>query len=644
MNIESALPENACKTSGHRRGSRRFLVAAAIIILTSGILILQTSAWGLVSVSNGDEPSTDPSPAGVGWLATSSGAEDDAGGASDAVIQMAAAMAHQQLFVDDRFPSALTCRECHPDHYDEWSVSQHAYAQVSPVLNAMAATIAVRTNGTNGDFCIRCHTPVGMSLGEPAFMTTMDRHPTAREGVTCIVCHRVNKAYGKISGRLAIVEGDKFQPVYGPTGNEELRRVLADPEKHGIVTKQERPNYRSIHVDAIKFFQLPTSAFCGTCHDVTLVNGFRLEEAFSEYKDSPAAKRGVSCQDCHMGIEPGVPSGYRHGSAVTMPSVKTKERKLTNHRFAGPDYSVVHPGLFPFDPDAKEIATMRQWLEFNWKDGWGTDEFEDNVSEEFVFPEHWDDIDLRYEAREDVIEDNLKLLELINEERLQLLRVGYVLGDPVTDECSERGIRFKVEVSNGTDGHGVPTGFDAERLVWLQVTVTDQDGNVVMQSGDLDPNGDVRDLHSLYVHDGELPLDKQLFSLQSKFVTRNVRGGEREQVIPVNYSLDPLPYIRPETRSSVLLGRPGGARKHKQNIEPLGSRWAAYTVEPSQLTGHGPYTAVIELKAGMVPINLIHEIKDVGFDYFMSPREVADGVLAGHLVLWERKIVFRLHE
>jgi hypothetical protein len=37
----------------------------------------------------------------------------------------------------------------------------------------------------------------------------------------------------------------------------------------------------------------------------------------------------------------------------------------------------------------------------------------------------------------------------------------------------------------------------------------------------------------------------------------------------------------------------------------------------------------------MVPVNLFHEIKDVGFDYFMSAREVADRVVEGHLVLWE---------
>ena len=101
--------------------------------------------------------------------------------------------AHEQVAVDDLYPSATKCAGCHPRHYREWSVSPHAYAQMSPVFNAMHGTILKRTNGTNGDFCIRCHTPVGMNLGEPLFMTNIDRNPTSREGVTCIVCHRVTK-------------------------------------------------------------------------------------------------------------------------------------------------------------------------------------------------------------------------------------------------------------------------------------------------------------------------------------------------------------------------------------------------------------------------------------------------------------------
>jgi len=98
---------------------------------------------------------------------------------------------HADLFVGDRFPSATACAPCHEEIYREWSVSAHAYAQMSPVFNAMHATILKETNGTNGDFCIRCHTPVGMNLEEPEFMSNLDRNPTSREGITCIVCHRL---------------------------------------------------------------------------------------------------------------------------------------------------------------------------------------------------------------------------------------------------------------------------------------------------------------------------------------------------------------------------------------------------------------------------------------------------------------------
>lgn len=48
-------------------------------------------------------------------------------------IALQAAKDHQALFVESRYPSATTCKTCHPKHYKEWSVSQHAYAQLSPV-------------------------------------------------------------------------------------------------------------------------------------------------------------------------------------------------------------------------------------------------------------------------------------------------------------------------------------------------------------------------------------------------------------------------------------------------------------------------------------------------------------------------------
>jgi nitrate/TMAO reductase-like tetraheme cytochrome c subunit len=549
----------------------------------------------------------------------------------------AAADAHANLFAESRFPSATTCATCHLDIYREWSVSSHAYAQMSPVFNAMHATILKETNGTNGDFCIRCHTPVGMNLSEPEFMSNLDRNPTSREGITCVVCHRLDRPFGKISGRLPIVEGSLYTGVYGPAGSTELKRAIASGD-YNIQPDPDKPG-RGVHADVTRLPQMTTSGFCGVCHDVNLVNGFRLEEAFSEYKHAPAAGKGTSCQDCHMGKEPGVPSGYSMGPAAKIGDRETRPRQRTNHMFAGPDYSIVHPGIFPHNTDAQQLATLREWLQFDYRAGWGTDAFENSPAARTTqFPARWKEPDDRYDAA-DIIGRNQALLGELQVQRLALLRTGYQLGDVRVERADDRGIRFKVEFKNGTNGHNVPTGFDAERVVWLHVTVKDRQGRVVFESGDLDPNGDLRDSHSAYVHDGKLPLDRSLFSLQSRFLVQMVRGGEREQVLTIPYSPDPLPFLRPSTSSTILLARPTGARKHRETIEPLSSKWAAYEVGRNALQGSsGPYAANVQIKAGMVPVNLVNEIKDVGFDYGMSPRQIADAVVGGHLVVAERDV------
>jgi nitrate/TMAO reductase-like tetraheme cytochrome c subunit len=583
--------------------------------------------------------------------------------------QAAANKAHAQVMSKTQYPSAKTCAGCHPKHYSQWSVSQHAYAQMSPIFNAMHGKILKLTNGTNGDFCIRCHTPVGMNLKEPVFMSNVDRHPTSREGITCIVCHRVNKAYGKLSGRLSIVKGDLTEPIFGPIGNNDnLRKAIQDAS---LGTKSEERGMK-VHAKLKALPQLGTSGFCGICHDVNLVNGFRLEEAFSEYKNSPAAKQGISCQDCHMGKEPGkvlaakndpnfVHKNYDWGPAAIVGKIKFKSRKLTNHMFAGPDYSVLAPELFPLHPRAireesekKSVtstshATIRQWIAFRkylqkhpkHNDTWGNeegvvvdemvDQIDDDDPEVKKLPIPFRNYEDRVDARK-IVQDNLKLLKFMERERLKVMRNGYHLGKIETEHASAEGIRFRVEVKNATNGHNVPTGFDAERLVWLDVRVYDADNKLIHQSGDLDPNGDLRDLHSLYVHNHELPLDDQLFTLQSRFLVRLLRGGEQEQVLAVPTSLTPLVFLRPERRPTILTGRPGGARKHKKGIEPNGKRWAKYTVKASQLTGKGPYRATIELKVAMIPVNLINEIRDVGFDYDMSARDVAERLAFGHVI------------
>ena len=571
--------------------------------------------------------------------------------------------AHARVFFCNPFPSAAACGECHPKHLREWSISQHAYAQMSPVFNAMHGRLLQLSNGTLGDFCIRCHSPVGMALGEPIFMANIDRHPVSREGVTCITCHRVNQAFGKVSGRRTLVQGDMTAPIYGPRGdNRELAAAVAANQ---LAVDPRQPG-QQVHGTLVKFFQLPNSGFCATCHEVTVPNGLRLEEVFGEWKTSPANKQGISCQDCHAGKEPGRILARRDdpdfewknfdfGSAAIIKGERndyhSAPRKLTNHMFVGPDHSVLPAALFPFNPAAIReehdcyapfgqpgLATIREWLTFNTEAGWGTAEFEQNVPNGYQFPSRWRSANTRYAARK-IINENLELLWEMRQHQLTLLRNGYQLGEIKIDKADHSGIRFQVQVKNGTDGHNVPTGFDAERVVWLYVVVFDAAGNVIHQPGDLDPHGDVRGLHSEFVANRELPLDRQLFSLKSRFISHHVRGPERELPLALPSAGSVLPFVRPERRSSKLLGRFHASRKHKQGIEPYGHRWAKYSINKSQFTGQGPYHAVIQLKAGMTTIALINEIKGIGFEYNLTFPEIASRIVAGHQVLWERHVI-----
>lgn len=561
---------------------------------------------------------------------------------NDKVLKKALASAdeeHLNLFVENRYPSASTCGVCHPKHYKEWSVSQHAYAQLSPVYLSLNNRINQLSNGSNGDFCLRCHSPVGANLGESPFMSNLDRHPTSREGITCVVCHRINKAYNKASGRLALVEGGLTDPVFGPKGNEGVKNVLAKPNKFRVVTKSKEPG-RKIHAEAKLFESIKTPVFCGTCHDVTLFNGFRLEEAYSEYRVSPAAAKGITCQDCHMGKEQGKPSGYRTGPSAIVGGVPTKPRKLTSHLFSGPDSSLVHPGIFPHNTKAAAFKTMREWLQFKHEKGWGTDKFEQNLPKGYKFPKPWRSVDDRYDARE-ILNEQFKLLEFARIKRREVMRNGFIMDRVIVDRSDAGGLAFRVRVRNGTDGHNVPTGFTGERLIWLQVTVKDKTGKVVFKSGDRDPNGDVRDNHSYYVKAGKIPLDSQLFNLQSIFVTQNGRGGEIEHVIPIPFPSFALPRVLPSTTSLVFTGEPATERAHKKGIEPNGARWASYKIGANALTGRGPYTADVKLLAQPVPVNLIIASQKVGFDYGLTPAELGRKLIADTEILWRKTVVLR---
>ena len=78
-----------------------------------------------------------------------------------------------------------------------------------------------------------------------------------------------------------------------------------------------------------------------------------------------------------MDVVEGAAQGYYHEPVAMVGNVSTPARKRTSHYFAGPDHSVIHPGLFPHNPKAilevdddpleGGLATMAEWLLFDHK-------------------------------------------------------------------------------------------------------------------------------------------------------------------------------------------------------------------------------------------------------------------------------------
>ena len=132
-----------------------------------------------------------------------------------------------------------------------------------------------------------------------------------------------------------------------------------------------------------------------------------------------------------MGTIPGVASPYAMAPAAQIGGVPTKPRKRTDHMFSGPDHSVIHPGIFPHNAKAAELATIREWLTFDYKANWGTDEFEDTVTDDDTFPERWATADDRYDGRE-ILNEQFKLLEEYYEQRKLVLQAGFKLSEVVT--------------------------------------------------------------------------------------------------------------------------------------------------------------------------------------------------------------------
>ena len=179
------------------------------------------------------------------------------------------------------------------------------------------------------------------------------------------------------------------------------------------------------------------SEMCGMCHDVThTMNGVPLERTYTEWRESPYntgdPATTVHCQDCHMRQLPGVPatgSTERPDNPGVSASGGKDRDHIYTHYFVGGN--AVLPTLFEGGEENVQMATERL--------------------------------------------QNCATLEIITPDI------------PIIWQNAN----IQVKVNNVGAGHYLPTGLSEVREMWLEVVVKNSFGRTLLQSGQVDDDGNL---------------------------------------------------------------------------------------------------------------------------------------------------------
>ncbi|MGI8988945.1 MAG: hypothetical protein ACR2I2_05070 [Bryobacteraceae bacterium] len=324
-------------------------------------------------------------------------------------------------------------------------------------------------------------------------------------GITCDVCHNVmgpdlnrsfqHDGFGNMSLSL-IPSVEKVGPF-----------LSADLPRHGF-------HMSSNDSDRIAF--LRGSALCNSCHDVRVpgagsltqeehdinpggdkVAYFRLENLSTEWQtgpynspDNPFGKV-VRCQDCHMSTFPfSAPATYQVGGMevtsptpgifptdyAAVPGVSTElgralqKRSVVTHYFTGVDVPLMSTGslqarLGPDYPDPHQAGL-----------------------------------------------DSHGLPRSVANRRVELLKAATRISLDKTDEAATVGQPFTIRATAvSLTGHRFPAGFSQERTAYIELTVKDDNGMLLYQSGyqvdkphpetgEMEPDGNLDDEDLEHVH------------------------------------------------------------------------------------------------------------------------------------------------
>lgn len=319
------------------------------------------------------------------------------------------------------------CAQCHPRQYEGWKGSMHSNSFNDPVFQAEWALAEKATDGALTNYCGACHTPIGVATQSITF------NPEPVEGAIHgkftapplaskgVSCDVCHTISGSNISKTAVLEHGNASFVMDP--GPVKRATLKDPDP---VSPFHATEYSEHHT---------SSAFCGNCHNIFHPgNNFPIERTYDEWKYSSYAQKNVQCMDCHM-----VPVA----TAIRVADEMKPAHELENSQIGGfagvggPLRKVVHDHGF-----VGGNAVITSVLNGGGKESKHTKEAVRRLQS-------------AASINVSVISQNAPLHKLV------------------------------VRVNNDRAGHNLPTSLTNVRQIWLEVTVTDDQGNELMRSGTL---------------------------------------------------------------------------------------------------------------------------------------------------------------
>ncbi len=439
-----------------------FLAAITITIATLASLAHVRAAKGTGAsdpVASDSTPSSTPAPAPPTSAFHNSivGRYNYAFGKDTPFLPSNATTANGQFYDPKSFYTAQYCGHCHKESLHQWRQSVHSNSFRSPWYLKNVNLLISDKGVQYSRHCEGCHNPVALFSGDLS-QGMPKKRPFEDEGVTCSTCHSITSVNptgtgSYVMGTPAVLVDDKGQPITRPVTDAE---ILAHLDRHSKAVM--RPFYR-------------TSDFCAGCHKAAIprmLNDYKWLRAFTVYDEWQAAsftkqsplpfyrKDSVSsCQTCHMQREGITEDSPDPGAKL---DEKTNQSTLASHRWLGGNSLV--PAYFNYPEQAEKLKTFLQ-KGFDGKGVLNVDIF-------------------ALEVDKDATHSSADTNDLI----APLGRVPFNLHAGQT-------LVADVLVQNKGIAHTfVPEQRDFYEA-WVDFTVKDASGKILVESGFIKPNGDL---------------------------------------------------------------------------------------------------------------------------------------------------------